>query len=531
MTIKVFEGFAGVGSQRMALRDLGLQHEVVATSDWDYHATLSYSAIHTDNPIDYANGIDDRSIIEYLFKLKISSNGKEPMTMKQIARLSKKREVYNAFKNTNNLGSITEIKPSDIPDHDLFTYSFPCQDISAAGHQRGLDEDSQTRSSLLWQCRKVIESKKPKYLLLENVKNLVGKRHRHNFDKWLDWLTEQGYTNYWQVLNAKDYGVPQNRERVFVVSILGEHESFEFPEPIELTRRLKDVLESQVDEKYYLKGDKALQLLAQFANKNIKDLQPIDGSLKNPKERDISNCISARNDRGISNRQGEGMAIVKKIGNVNPSRNGMNGDVFSDAGISPTLTTNKGEGPKIIQKARGFNKGGEHNLCPSITISSWRENNFVALPAIAASRGRNPDNPSDRTAGNYVEQRLEVNKKGVSNTITTVQKDNYVIEESGIYINDSPNFHRGALKGISRSIKAGNHDAGVINGYRIRKLIPLECWRLLDFSDEDFYNAQAVCSNSQLYKQAGNSIVKAVLMAIFREMFAVRLDGDSGCLN
>ncbi|MFD1899979.1 DNA cytosine methyltransferase [Enterococcus termitis] len=104
--------------------------------------------------------------------------------------------------------------------------------------------------------------------------------------------------------------------------------------------------------------------------------------------------------------------------------------------------------------------------------------------------------------------------------MTTVQKDNYVVEESGIYTNDSPEFHRGPLEGISRTLKANKHDAGVTDGYRIRKLTPLECWRLMDFEDEDFYKAQAVCSNSQLYKQAGNSIVRAVLMAIFRQMFS-----------
>lgn len=208
MTIKVFEGFAGVGSQRMALRDLGLQHEVVATSDWDYHATLSYNAIHTDNPIDYANGVDVNEIVDYLYKLKISSNGKEPMTLEQIKRLSKKkkRDIYNAFLNVNNLGSITEIDPKSIPDHDLFTYSFPCQDISTAGRQDGLDEDSGTRSGLLWECRKVITEKKPKFLLMENVKNLASKRHMPNFTKWQEWLESQGYTSYWNFMNAKIMG-------------------------------------------------------------------------------------------------------------------------------------------------------------------------------------------------------------------------------------------------------------------------------------------------------------------------------------
>ena len=119
---------------------------------------------------------------------------------------------------------------------------------------------SGTRSGLLWECQKVIAAKKPKYLLMENVKNLVGKKHKHNFDKWLEWLESHGYTNYWQILNAKDFGVPQNRERVFCVSILGDHEPYIFPEKQELTIRLKDVLEDEVDEKYYMSEERVAQL-------------------------------------------------------------------------------------------------------------------------------------------------------------------------------------------------------------------------------------------------------------------------------
>ena len=150
-----------------------------------------------------------------------------------------------------NLGDITKIKVEDIPDHDLFTYSFPCQDISVAGKTNGIIK-GQTRSGLLYECEKIIEHCRPKYLLMENVKNLVGKKFKSQFDEWLKYLESLGYTNYWKVLNAKDYGVPQNRERVFVVSILGEHKPYEFPKPIKLDKTIKDILEDQVDEKYYI---------------------------------------------------------------------------------------------------------------------------------------------------------------------------------------------------------------------------------------------------------------------------------------
>lgn len=208
--LRVFEAFSGIGAQRKALERLGIEHDVVAISEIDKYAIKSYEAVH----------------------------GK-----------------------TNNLGDISKLKVGDIPDHDLFTYSFPCTDISGAGLRKGFDEGSGTRSALLWECKKVIEGKKPKYLLMENVKALVSKKFKPTFDKWCEWLEGQGYTNYWQVLNARDYGIPQNRERVFMISILGVHEPYIFPEKQESHIRLKDVLEKEVDSKFYLKDDKVKQFL------------------------------------------------------------------------------------------------------------------------------------------------------------------------------------------------------------------------------------------------------------------------------
>lgn len=151
-----------------------------------------------------------------------------------------------------NYGDISQIDWEKVPDFDLFTFSSPCQDFSQAGNQKGGEEGSGTRSSLLWECRKAIEIKRPKYLLLENVKALVSKKFAPTFLKWLQVLEELGYTNYYQVLNAKDYGIPQNRERIFCLSILGEHKPYHFPDPIPLEKRLKDVLEPKVDDKYVL---------------------------------------------------------------------------------------------------------------------------------------------------------------------------------------------------------------------------------------------------------------------------------------
>ena len=155
-----------------------------------------------------------------------------------------------------NYGDISKIDWEQVPDFDLFTYSFPCTDVSNAGRQAGLAEGSGTRSSLLWECCKAIEIKKPKWLVMENVDALVSKKFIGYFHKWTNWLFKQGYTSFSQVLNAKDYGVPQNRKRVFCVSIrdFGSGE-FHFPKPIGCERRLRDVLESGVDERYYLKDE------------------------------------------------------------------------------------------------------------------------------------------------------------------------------------------------------------------------------------------------------------------------------------
>lgn len=218
--LRVFEAFAGYGSQRMALRNIGCPHIVIGISEIDKYAIKAYNAIHGE---------------------------------------------------TKNYGDIAKIDWDDVPDFDLFTYSFPCTDISNAGKQAGFSEGSGTRSSLLWECQKAIKAKHPKYLLLENVKALVSGKFLPGFRAWSDWLTGEGYTNFVKVLNAKDYGIPQNRERIFVVSILGDA-WFSFPQPMELKLRLKDLLEERVDEKYYLPQEKVDKFIEALDDENIKKL-------------------------------------------------------------------------------------------------------------------------------------------------------------------------------------------------------------------------------------------------------------------
>ena len=204
MKLRVLSLFSGIGAFEMALRNIEIDYELVNFCENDKYAIKAYCAIHD---------VDENL----------------------------------------NLGDITKVNIKTLPkDIDLITHGSPCQDFSVAGLQRGGDEGSKTRSSLMWNTVEIIKHCKPKYVIWENVKNVLSKKHKHNFDKYLKTLELLGYTNYWKVLNAKDYGVPQNRERVFVVSILGEHKPYEFPKPIKLEKRLKDILEIEIDDKYYL---------------------------------------------------------------------------------------------------------------------------------------------------------------------------------------------------------------------------------------------------------------------------------------
>lgn len=300
------------------------------------------------------------------------------------------------------------------------TYSFPCVDLSLAGKQQGMTKGSGTRSGLLWEVERLLNETKnlPQILLMENVPQVHGKKNIADFNLWVDFLASKGYSNFWQDLNAKDYGVAQNRKRCFMVSILG-NAVYEFPKPVKLTECMKDYLEDEVDEKYYIKSEKANKLIRDLYKRGIlegKEKVTCDLTIDSPREIDVMNCIKARYNQGVVNHPKEGGGVVEKVkqlGNFTESkRNNPNTNrVYDKNTLSPALNTMQGG-----------------NLQPMIV------------------------------------------------------------------------------------------DTMLLAGYRIRKLTPRECWRLMGFSDDDFNKAQAVNSNTQLYKQAGNSIVKDVLMAIFRQM-------------
>lgn len=246
--LKVVELFAGIGSQTQALKNIGVEHDVVNISEWNISSLIAYDAIHTDDGRDCTERLSRSDVIAYLDRFTFSSNGKDPCNINKI-REPVLRKLYNAHLRTKNLGNISEIET--LPRCDLLTYTFPCQNLSVSGDGAGIREG--TRSGLLLEVERLLgASDKPKYLLMENVKNLLSKNHKPDFDRWCKKLESIGYANYWAVLDAKDFGVPQSRERVFMVSILGDHKPYIFPQGFKSNIKLIDILEAEVEEKYHL---------------------------------------------------------------------------------------------------------------------------------------------------------------------------------------------------------------------------------------------------------------------------------------
>lgn len=378
--LRVFTSFSGYDSQCLALDRLGIEYELVGWSEIDKYAIQAHNAL-------FPQWAD------------------------------------------RNFGDISKIDWHQVPDFDLFTYSSPCQDFSQAGKQMGGEQGSGTRSSLLWECLRAIEAKKPQYLLMENVAALVSNKFIRTFNQWQLTLDRMGYKNWAKVLNAKDYGVPQNRERIFLVSVLDREARYEFPKPRKLDKRLKDMLEPQVEEKYYL-SDAAITRLTKETKwnkgRNIQDGHKIAGAL-----------IAK-----YSKNEGQANYLIDK----------------STCIVEPDIVASRGRDPQVMSPKRTEYGKAIRKKYENGEIKEQRKNI----------------------------QQLEPRTDGMSNTLTGVQKDNYVAE---------PN-------------------------YRIRNLTPRECFRLMGVGEPEIDTLTSCgISNSQLYKLAGNSIVVDVLEAIFDKMF------------
>lgn len=441
---------------------------------------------------------------------------------------------YCAIHNENeskNLGDITKVDETKLEPFNMICGGSPCQDFSVAGKQKGSvwtckdcgheynpltvhwserdkcpccgsNNIEKTRSSLLVEYLRVIRANKPNFGMYENVKNIVGKQFKDTFKMFTDELDEYGYNVYWKVLNAKDYGIPQNRERVYLIFIKKELDNgkFTYPEPFDNGMRLKDVLEENVDEKFYISEDKVQRFLTNLNNedallydacqvkregksreyndfcptltardykdprlvndnvvKQVGNISKCEGNWKNPQVGRIystDGCSPTLNTCGGGSHEPK----IVQLGNVNPSGKGMNGNVFDENGLAPTLTTNKGEGNKIAIRQATKKRYIECELGGVADLSY----------------------PESKTRRDRVQENGQI-----CPTIT-------VTETGGCRI-ESP--------------------------IRIRKLTPKECFRLMGFSDENFEAVEKMVSNSQLYKQAGNSIVVDVLYYILVELY------------
>lgn len=396
--IKVGSDFSGVGAFNQALIRLGIDYEEVFACDMDKYARQTF-CLNFGEPKYYPQNVYDREI--------------------------------------------------PVESLDIFMSSPPCQSFSLAGKRKGEDDK---RGILFYNTHEFIFKNNPRYFIIENVKGLLSDDGGKTFQRWIDYLGGKSvngnpvifpheestpYHVYYQVLNAKNYGIPQNRERVFIIGIRDDADNnFQFPKPFPLEKRLKDVLESEVDEKYFL-SDKMINVLTHHQNK-----------------------ITTENE--------------------NPEQ-------------SATI------------HAGYFKMGG-------------RDQQYVKETKIGAIRGRNPENPKSRESGLPTEQMLEINENGTSNELTTVQKDNVVVY-TGIAVHPfSKKLEFNGFKdGECPTLLATDYKAPKcieFNNQRIRRLTPLECFRLMDFNKNFKWNV----SDSQAYKQAGNSICVGVLASIIEKL-------------
>lgn len=523
---------------------------------------------------------------------------------------------------SKNLGDITKVDETELDNFNMICGGSPCQDFSVAGKQKGSvwtckeceheynpltvhwderdkcpncgsENIEKTRSSLLVEYLRVVRANKPNFGIYENVKNIVGKQFKDTTFKLLtDELEEYGYNVYWKVLNAKNYGIPQNRERVYLLFIKKDLDNgkFKFPEPFDNGLRLKDLLEDEVDEKFYISDEKVERFITNLNDKNsllydpcqvkregksreyseyaptltsrdykdprlvnenvvrqVGNISDCNGAWDNPqvgRVYDVSGCSPTLNtcsggghepkviqvgklnssqygvvidENGIAPTHTDGhdnTPKVLKIGNINPSGNGMNGSVYSENGLSPTLTTNKGEGSKVAIKQatkQGYIEceiGGVADLSypDSKTRRDRVQDNGNTCPTITATEtGICRIEPKER----FFKQALETLNENDCNSGDTINAFNKHVDKSGYSptLTTRPEGFKTAILPVTDDI-------------RIRKLTPKECFRLMGFSDENFDAAQkAGVSNSQLYKQAGNSIVVDVLYYIYVELY------------
>jgi DNA (cytosine-5)-methyltransferase 1 len=428
--IRLIELFGGIGSQAMALRNIGANFEHYRLVEYDKYPVASYNMIHNTHF--------------------------EPTDITKI--------------NADYLGIVDTDKYEYI-----MTYSFPCQDLSSAGKQKGMHKGSGTRSGLLWEVERLLNECEnlPQILLMENVPQVIGTKNIRDFQQWELFLASKGYQNYVQVLNAKDYGIPQNRKRCFMISLLGDY-SYEFPKKQELKLKLKDMLEDEVDESFYL-SDGKIQKTAHWKSFQ-KPFEKVQG---------IESVVPTLTARGAGEEHSGMILYSDKLENTTNLQNLSLGKRLCSYLIQNDLV-----------KEYDVMK---HNYSSSKMKLLMEKKNIVV-------------------ANNYVPT-LDTKCACFGVCIKNNTKKGYLESRSEDEVYTNTSIKRGTAQKESIATLTTFQDKGVVmSDLRIRKLTPKECWRLMGFEDSDYEKASQVTSKTQLYKQAGNSIVVNVLMAIFKQL-------------
>lgn len=492
--------FSGIGCQERGFENSNLfDVEVVNTSEINKEAVLSYAAIHcgmTQEMVDTYTEYPTRE--EMVRQLKEINLGYEPEKNKYYDwdKLARRKtndieKYWLACKLTHNLGDINKIE--FLSYADLWTISFCCQDISVAGKMRGLKPDSGTRSSLLWENIRLLKKAKddgtlPKYLMFENVKNLVSKKFIDDFNNLLEVLDELGFNSYWKVLNAKDCGVPQNRERVFVISIRKDIDNgaYDFPKPFDTGIRLKDVLDKEVDEKYYLSKDiqERFHITDSTFTKNIVGTTKPD--FRTIGQRDLVYQQDSIMGALVATDYKQPKQIVEtnsciQVGDLNHYNYDEMNMVYSKEGCCPTLRTMQGgdRQPRVLEQN------------DKLTHSEWKDQMYKQF--IKDANG----------------------------------------EPSGVLTNQSQTFgYRPPMKGYSKCLRSEANDTGVVQNFRVRKLTPNECWKLMGLTEEDCTNAKNIgVADSQLYKQAGNGIVSNCVELLAEHLYKAQYNNTYKCTD
>lgn len=480
--IRTIELFGGYGSQLLALKYLGVNVEQWKLCEWAIKSIQAYKDLHfgEDNN-DYSKGISIEEIKKFLFDKGISSNYNEPMTKEQINRLNEKqaRTIYNNIKATHNLVNIQQIKGNDLEiiDKDkyiyIMTYSFPCQDLSLAGKGKGMSDIS-TRSGMLWEVERILAEleEKPQILLMENVPQVHGADNVEDFNKWQLRLEELGYKNYWKDLIATDYGIPQTRNRCFMVSILGDY-NYTFPKPIPLKLKLKDMLEDNINSKYFLSEKTCKRLLEKSFGYEPKGVAPT-----------LTTELAHHTGKNLTPK------VIRKIIHAEMEKYYLS-DKMKKYIISKDNKYKVGEGNLIINRDIACSK-------------TTREGN---------TRADTSDYICNDLPENY---NLFLGKKKSQSELAPKYIGTYQYSKSDNFMQGKDRLQLG--KEVSDTLQTSQKE-GIVNGdLKIRRLTPKECFRLMGVRDKDYEKIAKKQSDSSLYHLAGDSIVVDVLMSIFGEM-------------